>query len=464
MSFFGEDTSSDDDDGVVRFDHHYVSSYTIRRGSRMYDLADAIRLFAVAPPRPSPQEFLRQHFASLCNGSATCLELRDRDVQHIIDMRHDATTGAEHAAVSAQREAVTHLHSAVLRTLQNTTSANIQGVSLEGKVLQLWTPAQQIAIYQALAARYSSTMTDLHLGIELDGAYGTYRANGLYGIPTEPFLSTLVSTTWPRLTSFEVGGIEISCTESLEHMVQFVQSISPALKTFYLLGIVVSPNMVTAYGYDNGTPGEALLDPLLKAFGSCRQLSDLQLHRMVLDNETEKMTRTPLFSSQALLHLIQAKQAWWRLTLDGMGLQDSHLEVLGSQLLSSKDYRVNIAFFVSVRNNPRLSSTALASLYHICMNKREMCMVLSDDDNLNALMILVDPLNNFHKRLDYKDEDGNFPSVDQWFAWLQVLSNLRREDDAFKLNSIWVTLLEEPTMIALAIDACSRSTKRIRRE
>jgi hypothetical protein len=417
-----------------------------------------ISLFAVAPPHPSLQEFLRQRFASLCNGSKTFLELHDRDVQNIIDMLHDATPVAVHAAVSAQREAAIHLHSAVLRTLQNATSANIQGVTLEGKVLQLWTPAQQIAVYQALAARYSTSMVMFQLGTydwERDGASGTYRANGLFGIPTDPFLSILVSTTWPRLTHFQLGGIEISSTESLEHLVQFV-SFSPALKAFNLPGIVLSPNI--------GTTGGALLDPLLKALGSCQQLSDLQLHRMVLDDETEEMTRTSLFSSQALLHLIQAKQAWWSLILDGMGLQDSHLEVLGNQLLSSKDCMVYVT--LSVRNNPRLSPRALVLLYHVCMNKRQMGRVLSDDDNLNALMTLVCPLNKLHKRLDYKDEDGNFASVDHWFAWLQVLSNLQREDDAYKLNSIWVTLLEEPTMIALAIHACSRtgSNKGIRRE
>jgi len=48
------------------------------------------------------------------------------------------------------------------------------------------------------------------------------------------------------------------------------------------------------------------------------------------------------------------------------------------------------------------------------MNKRDMGKVLSDDDNLNALNELVRPLNKFHNRLDYKEDDGNFDSVDQW--------------------------------------------------
>ena len=317
MSFFGEDASTDEEEeGLVRFEQIYVPWHAIRHGSQLYDLVNG-------PSRRSPQEVLRQHFASLCNGSATVLELRDVNVQHIIDMRHEATTGAEHATASAQQEAIVHLHSAVMRTLQNTTGAKIEGICLGGKVLQLWTPAQQTAIYQALAGRHSGTMTHLHLGShyanELGGLPRTYNTNDVCGVPTKQLLSTLASTDWPNLTNFQIRQVEIASAESIQYMVQFVHSISPVIKTFSLLGIVLSPS-VTSYGNNNGA-GAALLDPLLKALASCSKLSDLQLHRMVLDDETEEIGPTPLFSSQALMRcLVHAKTDWWSLTLDGMGL------------------------------------------------------------------------------------------------------------------------------------------------
>ena len=110
---------------------------------------------------------------------------------------------------------------------------------------------------------------------------------------------------------------------------------------------------------------------------------------------------------------------------------------------------------LSIRNNPNVSSRALSQLYHICINKQRMGLVLSDDANLIALVDLVRPLNNLHRRLEYKDDQGAFSNVDQWLAWFQVLSNLPWLDETRKLNYIWFTLLEQPSMIATAIQTCS---------
>jgi len=96
-------------------------------------------------------------------------------------------------------------------------------------------------------------------------------------------------------------------------------------------------------------------------------------------------------------------------------------------------------------------------LYNICLNKQRMGLVLSDDPSWAATFDLVRPLNNLHRRLEYKDERGRFVNPQLWMDWFQVLSNLPWIDETRKLNYIWFTLLEQPEMIPSAVSYVSRS-------
>jgi hypothetical protein len=83
---------------------------------------------------------------------------------------------------------------------------------------------------------------------------------------------------------------------------------------------------------------------------------------MVLEgSQTEEQRMPPLISTQGILHLLQFKLTWLNLTLDGMGLQDAHVQVLGSQLVTSKVCPVQKELIL--RNNPNLSKSALSSIY-----------------------------------------------------------------------------------------------------
>ena len=383
-----------------------------------------------------PEAMLQEHLTALGDSWSNRLDLDDYSIRHIVGMCEDGNGSA-----SAKQEVILQLYSDVLRGIQNSNIGTIKGVVLGTRVLQLWTLAQRTAIYQALTVLHSASISHWQLG--------TKDVDDIVGMPAEQLLSTLISTAWPCLTAFEMRGVQLPNTESIQHLVQFAQSVSPTIENFNIHGIVVPPKVVTSGGHDG-----ALLDPLLTALGSSLQLNDLQLGRMALEgNEMDDSHMSPLVSSQALLKLLQDKPALRRLTLDGMGLKDAHLQVLGSQLVASKDCRVHV--LLSLRNNASVSSEALAQIYHICINKHHMGLVKSDDNNLMALVELVQPLNKLHRRLEYKDDQGNWTNADQWLAWLQVLSTLSIEDEARKLNYIWFTLLEDPVMIATAVQSCS---------
>ena len=467
MAYDEEGSSSDEDFDSDDYDDYDSSSDGSSLGQEMD--VEAERLWDAmhagggggghpVPPPPmakSPEQILQDHLTAIVDGSSNVLKLDDSIVQHIVDIGDlESIAAVEIAAATAKQEAILQLYSNVLHAIQNSViisnespasnCGTIKHVILGTRVLQLWTPSQQTAIYEALAIRHSATMTYCKLG--------TNDMDELCGISADQLFSILLSTAWPCLTEFQIRGFPFSLPESIEYAVQFLRSVASTIKLFNIVGMSLSPNLITSSC--NGGGGGALWDPLLQALEPIIQLDEVQLHRMVLNGDRkEGMQIPPLVSSQALLHLLQVKPKWWRLTLDGMGLQDAHLEVLGNQLVSSKDCKMND--LLSIRNNPNVSSRALSQLYHICINKQRMGLVLSDDANLIALVDLVRPLNNLHRRLEYKDDQGAFSNVDQWLAWFQVLSNLPWLDETRKLNYIWFTLLEQPSMIATAIHAFS---------
>ena len=389
---------------------------------------------------------VQTHLEDLCSGASTVLKIEDERIDHIVDMLETSPTEAE--------DDILKLCCEVMIAIEDFDRPTISEVLLETWVLHLWYDVLQKMVYQCLADGHSDSICSYQLG--------TSSWEDCCKISANVLLPSLIATSWPCMTNFQLHGCQFASTESIQQLAQFFQSVSPTLQTFNILGIVISPHLVSTSGNDLGQ-GSALLDSLLNALGSCPQLNDLQLHRMVLEgSQTEKKRMPPLVSTQGILHLLQFKLTWLNLTLDGMGLQDAHVQVLGSQLVTSKVCPVQKE--LSLRNNPNLSKSALSSIYFsLFINKPGMGRAKSDDANLNALIDLVYPLNECLRRLENKDDKGNFASVDKWLAWFDLLASTRLKDEARELNYIWFSVMEEPTMIATAINDCS-SRKRTRRE
>jgi hypothetical protein len=71
------------------------------------------------------------------------------------------------------------------------------------------------------------------------------------------------------------------------------------------------------------------------------------------------------------------------MALDGTGLDDTHLQILGQPpLQSSKDCKMND--LLSLRHNPKVTPKGLEQLYHVCLNNARMGLVHSDDPSWEA--------------------------------------------------------------------------------
>jgi hypothetical protein len=191
----------------------------------------------------------------------------------------------------------------------------------------------------------------------------------------------------------------------MEQMVTFLQSVAPTIKLFNLLGLVLPSSLLQS------APG--LLDPFYRAVEPISQLDEVQIHRLVdtstttattIDhNTTTQRIIPPMISVATLDHLLQVKPKWWRMTLEGLGLTNAHIEVIGRHLQASNNCKMND--LLSVQHNPSITPPCLTRFYfQVCINKHRMGLVLCDDASLNALVDLVRPLNNVHRRLEYKNE------------------------------------------------------------
>jgi hypothetical protein len=133
-----------------------------------------------------------------------------------------------------------------------------------------------------------------------------------------------------------------------------------------------------------------------------------------------------------------------RLALDGLGLDNRHIQVLANALKASPTCKMGD--LLSLKENPKL--TDYGTLVNICSCKARMGSVLVDDPSWVATFDLVRSLNNLHRRLDYAvPETGGYPNRSKWVDWLSVVSNLQWEDDAHIVNYLWYTLLEKPDFI-----------------
>ena len=301
-------------------------------------------------------------------------------------------------------------------------------------LLSLLSEEQQDRLYRAILTKHAATITYWKLGSD--------DSTDVCGIPTTALLQSMSSREvvvrgWTNLTELEIRGMELKDVADVERILQFLHR-APKIRQFNLLGLVMSDDLVAT---------EGLFDKLVATVEALPGFDELQLCRRVDGTTKPTVVSPPLITPAALEHMLSVKPKWWRMALDGMALDDRHLQIIGKALKGSKDCKMND--LLSLQDNPKLTPKGLHGLYTVCLAKQRMGLVLSDDPSWVATFDLVRPLNNLHRRLEYIKEDGSggYRSRDTWVEWLSVVGNLPWIGEARKLNYIWFALLEEPDLI-----------------
>lgn len=434
-----DEPSSDEDDDDDDDDSSFDSAID----------AEAQRLMRVLHPpqaaEPPPSQQLNAYLSAweqqphTDSMSSTSLKLPDSLVSWI---RTDITNQEERDSTTAG------IFDRVITGLRQ--QSYIQHVIIGREWLQLLTPTQQEQFYAALfSQQHASFMTFIKLG-------GSDRENASSTeppcpeIPTTVLVNQLVDRSWQMLTEVKLNGLCFDNAQQLDKCVQFIRN-TPTLKLFNLLGMQLSVSLRETSN---------LFDALLYATAPMPQLDDVQLSCNRQDQQnssTSASLRPALVSAAALNSLFTNKPKQWRLTLDGLQLRDDHVHVIAQALRTNPDCRVND--LLSLQDNPQITAAGLKTLYTTCLNKQRMGLVLSDDASWVATMDLVRPLNNLHRRLEYKQQEVEsnnggggglvYVSKVRWIDWLVVLNNLPWIDDRRKLNYVWFTLLDQPDMVIM---------------
>lgn len=405
-----------------------------------YDSAidhEAARLMSVLqPPQAVPQQppsgQLNDYLTTLQTGNNTALKIPDSLVSWIRESDDDDDD--DHTDQEGKEKASTTIASICDQVISGLHACHhIQHVILGRVWLRLMNPQQHETLYQALFSQHAATVTFVKFGSD-DSTEASP------DIPTPILLEKLSSTSLPALTELELRGLCLDDTQQVEQCVQLVQQ-TPTLKLFNLLGMDLALPL-------RNTPG--LFDAVLRAAAPVAQLDEVQLS-CCLDASMDSSLLPALVSTATLETLFATKPKWWRLNLDGMQLRNDHVHVIARALRTNDTCRVND--LLSLQDNPQISPAGLHTLYTTCLNKQRMGLVLSDDATWVATMDLVRPLNNLHRRLEYKemtDQDGLvYVSKARWIDWLVALDNLPWLDDRRKLNYVWFTLLDQPTALQL---------------
>jgi hypothetical protein len=186
---------------------------------------------------------------------------------------------------------------------------------------------------------------------------------------------------------------------------------------------------------------EGFLDPLVALVQTLPGFDELQVQVNRFNESSVSPPPPALLRPAVLKQMLSTKPKWWRLRLDGLALDDRHVQVLAAALQASPDCKMND--LLSIQDNPSITHSGLQHLYTVCINKQRMGLVLSDDEAWVATFDLVRPLNNLHRRLEYRN-GTQYKSRASWVDWLAVLGGLPWIGDARKVNYLWFTLLEQP--------------------
>ena len=320
-------------------------------------------------------------------------------------------------------------------------AAGLTHVILGGNFLQCIPRQDQKRLFQALWTRHAATLTYLKLGsddcpphvIDVEGLVSVLHMSLLqppHQLPEEsPALHSPLhipdkNNNNLHLTEMELRQMSISTPDQIASLVQVLSGAS-RLKQLNLLGIHID------------TIQQGLLDPLLETVAQLPQLDECRLC-------CTAPSPVPLITSSCLAQVLAYKPKWWRLGLDGVGLDDSHCQVL-AQAMSHEHCKAGD--LLSLTKNPAVSTHGWNQLFDVLFQKQRMGLVKVDDASWQATFDLVRSMNNIHGRLQFLGESGSFASRVKWIEWLAKLSQISWEDEAHKANYIWFTLLERPDYV-----------------
>jgi hypothetical protein len=110
----------------------------------------------------------------------------------------------------------------------------------------------------------------------------------------------------------------------------------------------------------------------------------------------EEYHTTALVSPEALEALLLNKKKWWRLGLDGLGLNDAHCHIVAQMF--SRNETCKVGDLLSLLSNPSIGSQGYEEIFHVFFFKQRMGLIKVDDKEWEAKFDLVRSMNNGQTR------------------------------------------------------------------
>mmetsp|Transcript_12537 Transcript_12537/g.25962 ORF Transcript_12537/g.25962 Transcript_12537/m.25962 type:complete len:434 (-) Transcript_12537:481-1782(-) len=352
----------------------------------------------------SPQERWQEFMRNLPQGKV--LKIMDTDIK---DMGMDES--------QQQNAVIGELIGAVLQ------HKGLTHVILGGAFLRAF-QGHQRNLYEAVWSKHFLTLTYLKLGSEeCDPAIMDF--SGLLNV-----LKTLRQPTQEdcrdlNLTELELVSFSIQHQEDIISL-KTILSHANKLKQLNLLGIRIDK--------DIQAPG--LVDPLLQTAAGIKSLDECRV------SCTEPASGT-LLSPYCLVELFSLKQKWWRLGLDGMGLDNEHCQIIAQAMTQEA---CKAGDLLSLTLNPAITHQGFNKLFSVLFQKQRMGLVKVDDNYWQSNFDLVRSMNNLHGRLGFFESGSNISRI-RWIELLAQLSQITWEDEAHKTNYLWFTILERPDFV-----------------
>lgn len=272
-------------------------------------------------------------------------------------------------------------------------------------------------LYEAIWTKHCHTLTYLKLGSDDHD-------------PANLDLSSLLKAFNGRLDQMNLTEMELVCfsldNKEVVTLLQTVLRGASKMKQLNLLGIHVSESAKVA----------GLMDPILETAAQIKSLDECRL-------SCTSSSSLTLLTTTCLAKAMESKPKWWRLGFDGLGLHDSHCQVI-AQAMSNQSCKAGD--LLSLTRNPAITQEGFQKLFSILFQKQRMGLVKVDDQTWQANFDLVRSMNNLHGRLTFF-EGGIYASRIRWIEWLAQLSKINWEDEKHIQNYLWFTILERPDFV-----------------
>jgi hypothetical protein len=445
-----DDELDDDDDDEMGSDYSDDSSFlSDASDSQGGTLLDAISSYTAKTPRQKFKEFLDK----ISTGKTKVFKITDDcvldynlmagTVGTVAVAASESVSAAEQAQIQAYRQRQAEHQRAQLEEQGQLPPRAAQAVPLYQElvtavtaapglthailghgVLQLLGPAGQLALLQAVCAH--DTLLFLKLGTDHSMRTGV--------LSTHAILQALTCHSTPCLAEMEFRGFALQTAMQVEQLVTVIGMRTNILRQLNLLGIEFPADTQSRLNR------QGFLDPVLAALSRVEPLDELRCVGL------SKPVPHSIVTSSALAGILLVKKKWWRLALDGMGLDDAHCRVIIDMF--ARDATCKAGDLLSLYDNPAITSESYKSMAALFFLKRRMGAIKVDDTQWEAKFDLVRSMNNLHSRMDYMDDGAMVSGHDnKWVQWLEKLNTVSWEDDKHKLNYLWFTLLEKPDLI-----------------